>query len=423
MPLSYQETLDFLYQQLPMFQRQGPTAYKKDLGNTYALMEVLGEPYKKFPAIHIAGTNGKGSVTHIIASILQETGLKVGYYTSPHYKDFRERIKINGEPVSQEFITSFVEGLRPDIDRIQPSFFEITVAMAFEYFAEQQVDIAVIETGLGGRLDSTNVLKPILSVITNIGYDHQNLLGDTLPEIAGEKAGIIKPNTPALVGQRQTEVESVFLEKAKKVGTSITYSDEIVQIGDWNQSNARSRFLWSEDSYESDLWGNYQLQNIQTSLAALLIIKDHFSINTNQLRNGLLKVRSNTGFLGRCQILGREPLIIVDGAHNINGLEALLENLRDLDFEKLHVVFGTVSDKDPQKSIALLPKKATYYLARPDIPRGMNALELQMAFDANGLSSDAYDSVSEALQSARRASSSKDLVLVCGSIFVVAEAL
>jgi dihydrofolate synthase / folylpolyglutamate synthase len=424
---TYQQTIDYLFEQLPMFQRIGPAAFKKDLTNTFALCEALGNPEKKFRSIHIAGTNGKGSVTHIIASVLQERGLKTGCYISPHYKDFRERIKINGHLIPEETVVRFVETINPLIDKIKPSFFEITVAMAFYYFAEQNVDVAVIETGMGGRLDSTNVILPELSVITNIAYDHQQFLGDTLPLIAGEKAGIIKINVSVLIGEHQKEIEHVFSSKAKETNSPLKFSDEICTIEDFIFDFEGSKFtLKTENNRQtlsSDLCGNYQQKNLQTAIAALLMLKKTFQIEDTHIAEGVKKVRKNTYFLGRYMILNREPLCIADSAHNEAGIAQLIHSLSRIPYQKLHFVYGTVNDKDLSKIFPLLPLNAAYYVCKPDIPRGLDAFKLHDMMKQHGFNCTPYQSVKEAYKKALNNAMPDDLLIVSGSIFVVAEVI
>ncbi len=425
--MTYQETLDYLFAKLPMFQRVGDKAFKKDLSNTIALLEALGNPHKQFKSIHIAGTNGKGSVTHILAAVLQSSGYKVACYTSPHYVDFRERIKINGQLADEAFVIDFVARIKELIESIQPSFFEITVAMAFDYFAQQKVDVAVIETGMGGRFDSTNVITPLLSIITNISLDHQQFLGDTIPQIAFEKAGIIKTDVPVLIGEQQEETASVFLDKALECNSNLFYANELFEIADFESSFNGSSFTTffgkRKLHYSTDLSGQFQQKNIQTALAALLLLSGEFEISESAKREGLENVRTSTHFLGRNMLLQDSPLAIADSAHNEAGIKELNKLLAELSFDKLHFVYGTVSDKDLTKVIPLLPQNATYYFCKANIPRGMDAHKL--AEDANklGLEGKAYQSVKEAYQEALNQAKANDLVIVSGSIFVVAEVI
>lgn len=410
-----------------MFQRVGDQAFKKDLTNTLRLLESLGNPHNTFKSIHIAGTNGKGSLTHILASSLQESGLKVACYTSPHYKDFRERIKINGALVSEEFVIDFVERIKPLIEEIEPSFFEITVAMAFDYFAKEKVDIAVIETGMGGRFDSTNVLTPLLSIITNISMDHQQFLGDTLEKIAFEKAGIIKEDVPVIIGEYQKEIEEVFTDKAMQMNSSMFYAHELFEIADFESSFEGSTFTTffgkRKIHYATDLAGSFQKKNIQTAMAALVLLKEEFDLKDETIRKGLENIRANTYFLGRCMKVQDNPLVIVDSAHNEAGIKELKTIIDSVNYKNLHFVYGTVADKDLSKVIPLLPSKATYYFCKADIPRGMNAEKLCADAQSLGLTGQHYPSVQEAYQGALKAASDGDLIIVSGSIFVVAEIL
>ena len=410
-----------------MFQRIGDQAFKKDLTNTLRLLESLGNPHKALKCIHLAGTNGKGSLTHILASVLQESGLKVACYTSPHYKDFRERIKINGQLVSEDYVIDFVSRIQDMIEEIQPSFFEITVAMAFDYFAKEKVDIAVIETGMGGRFDSTNVITPLLSIITNISYDHQQFLGDTLPLIAFEKAGIIKEDVPVIIGEYQQEIEEVFTNKAMQMNSSLFYAHELFEIADYTSSFEGSSFTTffgkRKIFYSTDLAGSFQKKNLQTAMAALVLLKEEFNLTDEIIRKGLENIRSNTYFLGRCMKLQDNPLVIVDSAHNEAGIHELKAIIASIRYKTLHFVYGTVLDKNLSKLIPLLPSDARYYFCKADIPRGMNAQKLSADLQSLGLVGQHYSSVQEAYQSALKAASKEDLVIVSGSIFVVAEVI
>jgi dihydrofolate synthase / folylpolyglutamate synthase len=410
-----------------MFQRIGDQAFKKDLTNTLRLLESLGNPHKALKCIHLAGTNGKGSLTHILASVLQESGLKVACYTSPHYKDFRERIKINGQLVSEDYVIDFVSRIQDMIEEIQPSFFEITIAMAFDYFAKEKVDIAVIETGMGGRFDSTNVITPLLSIITNISYDHQQFLGDTLPLIAFEKAGIIKEDVPVIIGEYQQEIEEVFTNKAMQMNSSLFYAHELFEIADYTSSFEGSSFTTffgkRKIFYSTDLAGSFQKKNLQTAMAALVLLKEEFNLTDEIIRKGLENIRSNTYFLGRCMKLQDNPLVIVDSAHNEAGIHELKAIIASIRYKTLHFVYGTVLDKNLSKLIPLLPSDARYYFCKADIPRGMNAQKLSADLQSLGLVGQHYSSVQEAYQSALKAASKEDLVIVSGSIFVVAEVI
>ena len=403
--MNYQETLEWMFSQLPMYQRQGSAALKKDLANTLALAEKLGHPEKRFKSIHVAGTNGKGSVSHMLASILQMSGYKTGLYTSPHLRDFRERIKINGKPIIQNSVIGFIRRNKEFLEEHKLSFFEMTVGMAFDYFAAQNVDIAVIEVGLGGRLDSTNIITPEVSVITNIGYDHMQMLGNTLPEIAFEKAGIIKSGIPVVIGETQPDVAGVFTDVAALREAHVYYADEIERI-----------------NYLSDLKGNYQKKNIKTVVAVTEILRAKgYKISENQMRQGLQRVIKNTDFKGRWQILVRQPLTLCDTAHNKEGLTYVMQQLSEIPHDKLHMVIGMVNDKDLSRVLPLFPKNAAYYFCRPDIPRGLNAGILQESAKEYGLQGNVYSSVNEALEAATENAAKDDLIFVGGSTFVVAE--
>lgn len=425
----YQLTLDYLFEQLPMFQRIGPPAFKKGLGNTLALLEALDNPQQRFQAIHIAGTNGKGSVAHLLAAILQASGYRTGLYISPHYKDFRERIKVNGQYVSKAYVLDFTERNRPLFDRIQPSFFEITVAMAFDYFAKQNVEIAVVETGLGGRLDSTNVLTPVLSIITNISFDHQQFLGDTLPLIAAEKAGIIKPRIPVVIGETHPETKPVFVAKAAEMEAPIVFADDHWRAEWKGETLTHSTYdLWHEEqagylALNANLHGRYQLKNLQTVAQAVESLRSILDISAPHFRDGLLNLKALTKFMGRWQVIGTHPAIICDSAHNEGGLKVALEQLGQYPYKNLHIVMGTVSDKELGPVLELFPKQARYYFCKANIPRGLDAKQLQVRALQEGLKGRAYVSVKRALQAAKRQANPEDLIFVTGSIFVVAEVL
>ena len=400
--MTYQETLDWMFSQLPMYQRQGKTAFKKDLTNISAFCDVLKNPQNKFASIHVGGTNGKGSTSHIISSILQEAGYKVGLYTSPHLKNFTERIRINGEEVSRNFVVDFITKNKHFLETQQLSFFEMTVGLAFAYFAEQNVDIAIIEVGLGGRLDSTNIIHPEVAVITNIGYDHMQFLGDTLPEIAAEKAGIIKQNTPIIIGEKQDAVVDVFIKKATQMNADIYFASD------------------KQYDYKSDLLGSYQEKNMSTAIHAVKLLKDYV-ISESHIINGLKNVVQNTNFKGRWQILQHKPLVICDTAHNKEGLSYVMNQLASLSFDKLHMVLGVVNDKKLDDILTLFPIKATYYFCKPNIPRGLNEVDLQSTAENFHLVGDTYGSVHEAYLKAISDAEIDDVVFVGGSTFVVAE--
>jgi len=403
--MNYQDTVNWMFQQLPMYQNKGNSAFKKDLTNTINLATYLNHPEGKFRSVHVAGTNGKGSTSHMLASILQESGYKVGLYTSPHLKDFRERIRINGKVISKQAVIAFIKKNKAFLEDNQLSFFEMTVGMAFDYFSKQKVDIAIVEVGLGGRLDSTNIITPELSVITNIGFDHTQFLGNTFQEIAGEKAGIIKQNVPVVIGETHPETESVFKQKASEANSTIYFADQIIN-----------------EALDSDLKGSYQVHNIKTVIQSINILKElGFKISKNNLEKGLLNVVGNTGLQGRWQILGHNPKVVCDTAHNKEGLTYVMEQIKKETFNKLHIVFGVVNDKDLDTIIPLLPKEASYYFCQPNVQRGLNAKILMTAFKKNQLLGESYKSVSEALTVAKSNANKDDLIYVGGSTFVVAE--
>ncbi|SEM02105.1 dihydrofolate synthase / folylpolyglutamate synthase [Aquimarina amphilecti] len=394
-----------MFAQLPMYQRQGASAYKIDLSNTINLVSYLNNPENHFRSVHVAGTNGKGSTSHMLASVLQESGYKVGLYTSPHLKDFRERIRVDGEVISKEYVVDFVSEHRSFFEINQLSFFEMTVGLAFQYFAESSVDIAIIEVGLGGRLDSTNIIKPEVSVITNIGLDHTQFLGNTLEDIAREKAGIIKHNIPVVVGRTTVETKKVFLEKALENKSDIYFASDYDDI-----------------SFSTDLKGRYQQENMKTVLQTVLILKEKgWSFSDKSLELGLANVVKNTSLLGRWQILGENPKVICDTAHNEDGLVCVMKQLSDERYEGLHVVLGVVNDKDLQSILPLFPINATYYFAKPEIGRGLKAEILQKEGLQFGLKGSCYNSVLLAYKAALEEANTEDLIYVGGSTFVVAE--
>jgi dihydrofolate synthase / folylpolyglutamate synthase len=419
--MNYAETVEFLYQSLPMFQRVGATAFKKDLTNTLALCEVLDNPQNKFKSVHIAGTNGKGSTSHMLAAVFQSARYKTGLYTSPHLKEFTERIRINGIEISQQFVVDFVKRIKPHLDGIQPSFFEITVAMAFDYFAHEQVDIAIIETGLGGRLDSTNVITPVLSIITNISWDHMDLLGNTLPAIASEKAGIIKNNVPVVISETQPEVKSVFTSKARETKNRIVFADQLYGVSK-REGTYRVNQSGSQFTIECDLQGAYQVKNITGLLAAVDELRmQGFRIPKDALLKGLKSVTTLTALKGRWQKLRDNPLTICDTGHNEAGITEILNQLAELKFNKLYWVLGMVKDKDVSKILKLLPASASYYFCKANIPRAMDATTLAQHARAAGLKGVIVPDVNEAIQHATQNATSEDLILIGGSTFVVAE--
>lgn len=403
--MNYPETLDYLFGQLPMYQRIGNAAYKANLDNTYRLSEILNHPEKQFKSVHIAGTNGKGSTSHMLASVLQEAGYKVGLYTSPHLKDFRERIKINGAMISENEVIDFVKEYKNQFEKIQLSFFEWTVGLAFHYFANQKVDIAIIETGLGGRLDSTNIVTPEVAVITNISMDHTQFLGDTLAKIAAEKAGIIKSTIPVIIGETQPEIKHVFIEKAAQLNATIQFAEKL-----------------SLKEYESDLKGVYQQQNKKTVLATIQVLqKLGWNIAESHIINGLQNVVNNTGLMGRWQMLNKQPLTICDTGHNEAGIKLILAQINQQSFEKLHFVLGVVNDKDITNILQLLPKNATYYFCQAKIPRALDVNILAEKATAVGLSGTTFPSVAAAYKAAQKNATAQDLIFIGGSTFVVAE--
>jgi dihydrofolate synthase / folylpolyglutamate synthase len=425
--MSFQETLDFLYSQLPVFHRIGASAYKKDLMRTIALLEHLGNPHHRFKSIHIAGTNGKGSSSHMLASILQEAGYKTGLYTSPHIKHFGERIKIDGQFIDEAFVIQFVQDIKHLLPQIEPSFFELTVAMAFYYFAENHIDIAVIETGLGGKLDSTNIVTPIVSLITNISYDHMDLLGDTLTEIATEKAGIIKHLVPVIISECQEEVSPVFVAMALENDSPVSFASDYFQVKKkgYRLGKMRCRVTESKgDNFEitSSLVGNYQLKNLAGVLKTVEELKKNgLDISNKAIQDGIENVLENTGLKGRWQTISQHPLVVCDIAHNEAGIQSVLETAQSFKPTRLHIVMGMVKDKDANKVLKLLPKDAAYYLTNAHIPRALPAIELQGKALEWDLKGEVFDDVNLALEQAKSQASVTDLILVCGSNFLIAE--
>lgn len=406
--MTYPETLDWMFSQLPMYQKQGASAYKEDLTNTILLANHLQNPEKEIKTIHVAGTNGKGSTSHFLASILQEAGYKTGLYTSPHLKDFRERIKINGEDISEDFVVEFIASNKSFFEENQLSFFEMTVGLAFDYFRQEKVDIAIIEVGLGGRLDSTNIISPLLSVITNIGLDHVQFLGNTIEKIAFEKAGIIKPKTPVIIGEYTPETKPVFEKKANETQSEIFFASDLIK-----------------ETYPSVLLGDYQKQNKKTASQAIRVLQsqDQFIIFEENIKNGFWNVVKNTGLQGRWQQLKDAPKVICDTAHNKHGLEIVMKQVQREEFDTLHIVLGVVNDKDLDDVLPLFPKNASYYFCRPTIPRGLDALILQEKASHFELTGKVFNSVTEAYRKALENASESDFIYVGGSTFVVAEIL
>ena len=425
--MNYTQAIDYLTNQLPMFQRVGAAAYKANLHNIMQLCNLLGNPQKDLQCIHVAGTNGKGSVTHIVASVLIHAGYTVGIYTSPHYLTFRERIKIGNAFIEEDFITDFVSKHLLLFKKVDASFFEITTAMMFEYFKQKKVDYCIIETGLGGRLDSTNIIEPLLSVITNISFDHQQFLGNTLIQIATEKAGIIKKNTPVVVGERQPETEMVFMQKAKEQNATIYFSHEINNATSFEEQSISGTYLHTGGipyTYQTDLSGAYQQKNIQTALAALVVLQKHgIEISHKAFQNGLKNVCATTYFIGRWMQVKNNPKVILDSAHNEAGIRNLLAQLAQNHFTQLHFVFGTVADKDTAPVLSQLPLNATYYFCKPNVPRGKNEMELSEAAQAFKLKGSHFTNAKAALDEALKNAAPTDLIIVTGSIFLVADIL
>jgi dihydrofolate synthase / folylpolyglutamate synthase len=426
--MDYRQTIEFLYTRLPLFSRIGAAAYKPDLKNILLLSEKIDHPEKKFKSIHIAGTNGKGSTSHMLAAILQKSGFKTGLYTSPHLHDFRERIRINGQMIPEKKVTEFTGRILETIDQIEPSFFEITVAMAFEWFAEEQVDFAVIETGLGGRLDSTNILSPEISVITNISYDHMELLGNTLPEIAREKAGIIKPGIPVVIGEEQPEIKEVFLQVASEKGSPIYFASQKRFVGEWRMEKNLLHVQLTEThnntkkNFQLDLPGLYQLKNVVTVAEVISILNQKgYHISDVDMQRALRQVKSLTGFHGRWDILHENPMIVSDVGHNVEGMKAIAQQIENTPYDALHIVIGLVKDKEIEEILSALPPLAQYYFTRAQIPRALPETELAARAANIGLQGRSYPRVKMALEAAVLNARPKDLVLVCGSVFLVAE--
>ncbi|HET6558010.1 MAG TPA: folylpolyglutamate synthase/dihydrofolate synthase family protein [Prolixibacteraceae bacterium] len=430
---TYQQVLDYLYSQLPMFHRTGAAAYKANLDNTIRLDEMFNYPHKAFRSIHIAGTNGKGSVSHMLASVLQEAGYKTGLYTSPHLKDFRERIRVNGQMISEEAVVSFTESFlsKNETEKLEPSFFELTVSMAFDYFRSMEVEVAVIEVGLGGRLDSTNIITPEVSVITNISFDHMALLGNTLPLIAAEKAGIIKPHIPVVVGETAAESKGVFEEVADRNESPLIFADQVYQAT-YNSPSTNgkkcmdicSRQGMAYKDLHIDLAGNYQLFNVPTVLCTLDILnRQGWSLTEEAIRRGLANTTTNTGLMGRWQVIGQYPTVICDTGHNPAGIKLVVEQLNEVMWQKLHMVIGMVNDKDQTEVLSLLPANARYYFTKAAIPRAAEPEELLAKAATFNLRGECYPTVQQALSAALANAGKDDVVFVGGSTFVVAEIL
>jgi dihydrofolate synthase/folylpolyglutamate synthase len=423
--MNYEQTLDYLYSRLPVFHQIGSSAYKPGLENTIRILTALHQPQNSFRSIHVAGTNGKGSVSHFLSSILQSAGFKTGLYTSPHLVDFGERIRVNGETVDKQFVVDFVENHKSLIEKVQPSFFEITMAMAFDYFAKSEVDVAVIEVGLGGRLDSTNIIQPELSIITNISFDHEEFLGHTLPEIAAEKAGIIKPHTPVVIGEALSETKPVFIQKAFEMNAPIFFSEDSRQVFFERYEENRMWVKTSDGkSYLVGLTGNYQLKNIATVLTAVdQLRKTNFEITEINLKEGLEKVIEKTGLQGRWQIISSSPKIIADTGHNPGGIAFVSQQLKTQQYRTLRMVFGMVNDKDIDTVLTLLPKNGVYYFTQAKIKRAFPSEDLLQKGQLAGLNGKAFSTIEEAIKVALNEADKEDLIFIGGSNYVVGEAL
>ena len=428
--MNYADTTNWMFNKFPMYQKIGAKAYKPDLGNITELLDFLGNPQNNFKTVHVAGTNGKGTVSHTLASIFQECGYKTGLYTSPHLLDFRERIRINGQMIPEQNVIDFIGDNKEKFEEMQLSFFEMATGMAFDYFSKEKVDIAIIEVGLGGRLDSTNVIKPELSVITNISLDHVSMLGNTLAEIAVEKAGIIKPNTPVVIGETQPETKDVFIKKAEECKAPIYFADQIVDCDKVHiESLDYQKFdIWKDnelyiEAVEFPLLGYYQKKNLATVICAIEILKEKFNIDKKDIVNGLEFVVKNTNLMGRWQILSRQPLVIADTGHNVGGIKEIVMQLSDMSFRKLHFVLGCVNDKDIDGILHLLPHYAEYYFCKADIPRGLDANILAEKALEVGLRGNVYESVQQAYNSALNNARFEDVVFIGGSNFTVAEVI
>lgn len=426
--MEYRETLDWMFNKLPMYQRIGGAAYKADLNNTIALLDHLGNPHHDFKSVHVAGTNGKGSTSHLLASVFQEAGYKVGLYTSPHLRDFRERIRINGEMISEQAVVDFIDSHKNWFEEMELSFFEMTVGMAFDYFSKKHIDIAIVEVGMGGRLDSTNLITPELSIITNIGFDHMKFLGDSLDKIAFEKAGIIKPGIPVVIGETHPDTEPVFRAKASECKSPICFADQIFDCDRIHiDADTLIRFdVWKEtrlymEAVDLPLTGNYQQKNLTTVMCAIDQLRQRFALNDDCIRDGLAHVIRNTHLMGRWQILGRDPLVIADTGHNVDGIREVVAQLAEMSYERLHFVIGMVNDKDIDHVLQLLPHNCEYYFCKADIPRGLDANQLAEKAFVFGLRGQVYSSVRDAYLSALNAAGFDDLVFIGGSNFTVAE--
>ncbi|MFB6318683.1 bifunctional folylpolyglutamate synthase/dihydrofolate synthase [Saccharicrinis sp. FJH54] len=421
--MNYNETLQYLFNSLPMYQRVGKAAYKANLDNTLKMDACFGHPHNDFKTIHVAGTNGKGTVSHILAAVFQKHGYKTGLYTSPHLFDFRERIKINGEPVSQDVVIDFVAEHKTLFEKLQPSFFEMTVAMAFKVFQEEKVDIAIIETGMGGRLDSTNIISPMVSVITNIGYDHTQFLGSTLEAIAGEKAGIIKPGIPVIIGESQVETEHVFRAKASETGSAIMFADKNFNAEIIDRTPFTQTIKIGEEIYVTDLTGVYQRKNINTALFTLEQLKITCKLNIELIKSALLTVKTSTGLRGRWDVISEEPTVICETSHNEAGIREMVQQLQFFGSRHIHIITGMVNDKDPNAILPLLPPAASYYFTKAHIERAMPEADLKNHAQRFALHGETYPKVDEAIEAAKRVAEPDDVIIITGSIFLIADAL
>lgn len=431
MKMKYKEAVEYIFNQLPMYQRLGSAAYKNNLETTIALDNYFLKPHRKFKTVHIAGTNGKGSVSHILASVLQEAGYKTGLYTSPHLKDYRERIKINGNLIAEKFVCDFIESNMVYFKTLKPSFFEMSVALAFDYFYRENVDIAVIETGMGGRLDSTNIIKPVVSVITNIGFDHVHFLGDTLEKIAIEKAGIIKKNVPVVIGENNAKTHHVFIKKAEKMDSQLyTASNKYSCSSSFQTSDLKQSFTIFKNgelflkNLKLDQLGSYQKSNIVTALQTIDILQQKgFHISQESLFSGMAKTISNTGLLGRWQYLNDKPIVICDTGHNEDGLRQNMHQLINMNYNNLHIILGVVNDKNITNILKLLPQNARYYFTKASIPRALDENLLQQEAQNYGLSGATYQTAIEAYDAAKAKAEEKDVIYIGGSTFIVADVL
>ena len=426
--MNYEQTINYLFSRLPMYSRVGAAAYKPNLDNTIELCAILDNPQNKFKTVHVAGTNGKGSVSHMLAAVMQTAGYRTGLYTSPHLKDFRERIKVNGKMIDKKFVINFTEEIQSMISKLEPSFFELTVAMAFDFFAHEKVDIAIIETGLGGRLDSTNIIIPELSIITNIGWDHMNILGDSLDKIAREKAGIIKAGVPVVVGEELPETKPIFVSIANEKKSPLVFANDTRTVLNWSWEDHNLVLEVAEPhhtdhkKYTLDLGGIYQAKNLVTVLAASSTLQSlDWKISEQHIKTGLKQVKKLTGLHGRWEIIHSQPLVVLDVAHNPEGIRQLLQQIEITEHHDLHIIMGMVNDKDITTVLAEMPQQATYYFTKAQIPRALDEQELAKKGNATGLSGAHYPDINTALKTALVKAGKQDMIVVCGSVFLVGE--